>query len=146
MTALLTNLQLANQVISLLGATYTFVAPMSLFSSSSSPSTTSSSSASSSFPSSTLDETEMMYQLKWMQMFFDQSTPSDNNPYLRELYNLFVTIRSDYACYTQRKQYNDSLWILSSYREKNIKDLVKKIRTDIRMFHEGMSMFSRAIS
>ena len=60
----------------------------------------------------------------------------------KELYNIYVTICSDHIQYQQWKKYNDSLWIFSSMRKKNTKGLARKILADIKLFKEGLEMFS----
>jgi hypothetical protein len=62
--------------------------------------------------------------------------------YKKELYSIYMSIRSDYAQYQQWKQYNNSIWMFSSYRNKNTKALAKKILSDVKLFHEGLKMFS----
>lgn len=93
-----------------------------------------------------LDENEMSCLIRWMQLFFDNDTPEhdkdDDRPYRQELYNLFVTIRSDYAGYCEHVKYNQSLWLLPSYRRRNLSALVQKIKSDIRMFHQALQLFA----
>jgi len=62
--------------------------------------------------------------------------------YKKELYSIYMSIRSDYSQYQQWKQYNNSIWMFSSYRNKNTKALAKKILSDVTLFHEGLKMFS----
>ena len=62
--------------------------------------------------------------------------------YKKELYGIYMTIGSDYKQYQHWKQYNSNIWVFSSYRNKNTKELAKKILADIRLFHEGLKMFS----
>lgn len=59
----------------------------------------------------------------------------------QELYNLYVTIRSDFAGYQAHQQYNRSLWIMSSYRQRDLSALVKKIQNDVRLLQEALQMF-----
>ena len=83
-----------------------------------------------------LDFFQMEKLLTWMKLFFEDET-NDNkdnkdndiqkNAYKRELYNIYVGIVSDYKQYQNWKKYNNSIWLLSSYRSKNTKDLSKKI-------------------
>ena len=62
--------------------------------------------------------------------------------YKKELYSIYMTIGSDYKQYQHWKQYNSTIWMFSSYRNKNTKALAKKILADVRLFHEGLKMFS----
>jgi hypothetical protein len=104
-----------------------------------------------------LDYFQMEKFLKWMKLFFDdykEELDSENEndekeensetkkAYKRELYNIYIGIISDYKQYKTWKKYNNSLWILSSYRSKNTIDLSKKIMADIQLFNEGIKMFS----
>jgi hypothetical protein len=99
-----------------------------------------------------LDLLQMDRLLKWMKLVFDESTPSAEEPlsprsqtqreYRKELFNIFVTISTDYKEYQKRKTYNQSIWILSYYRSKDTKILSKKIISDIKLFKEGLQMYS----
>ena len=102
-----------------------------------------------------LDQLQMDRMLKWMGLIFEDSfemieTPSTPQPpmdethkaYKKELYSIYMTIGSDYKQYQHWKQYNANVWIFSSYRNKNTKALAKKILADVRLFHEGLKMFS----
>lgn len=102
-----------------------------------------------------LDFFQMEKLLTWMKLFFEEEDEKteenkeeskENNitkkAYKRELYNIYVGIRSDYKQYQGWKKYNNSIWILPSYRSKNTKDLGKKIISDIELFNEGLKMFS----
>lgn len=112
-----------------------------------------------------LDFFQMDKLLTWMKFFFeDTSYIKDKNfsdinesktnesdikesndtikAYKKELYNIYVGIRSDYVQYKNWKKYNNSLWVMSYYRSKNTKDLSKKIISDIQLFNEGIKMFS----
>jgi hypothetical protein len=95
-----------------------------------------------------LDLLQMDRLLKWMKMVFDTSTIQDSveeetrKAYKKELYNIYVTIVSDYKQYEDWKRYNSSLWLLSTYRNKNTKALAKKILADVKLFNEGLKMFS----
>jgi subtilase family serine protease len=89
--------------------------------------------------------------LKWMRLVFDESTPSSEplsprsetqREYKKELFNIYVTIHTDYKEYQKMKKYNQSIWILSSYRSKDTKTLSKKILSDITLFKEGLQMYS----
>lgn len=142
MATTLFQLQLANQLVALLASSYSF--STTYFSSSTSSSSPSSSSSKPELDD-LLDETEMSYLLKWMGMLLETKsggTEESPNPFRQELYNLFVTIRSDYAEYIRSRRYNQSLWLLSSFRQRNLAPLAKKIRVDVRMFHEGLTMLA----
>ena len=91
-----------------------------------------------------LDLLQMERLVKWMRLIFDDSTPSSetHTAYKKELSNIYVTICSDHIQYQQWKKYNDSLWIFSSMRKKNTKGLASKILSDIKLFKEGLEMFS----
>jgi hypothetical protein len=102
-----------------------------------------------------LDQLQMDRMLKWMGLIFEDSfemieTPSTPHPpmdethkaYKKELYSIYMTIGSDYKQYQHWKQYNSNIWMFSSYRNKNTKALAKKILADVRLFHEGLKMFS----
>jgi len=98
-----------------------------------------------------LDLLQMDRLLKWMRLVFDESTPSSEplsprsetqREYKKELYNIYVTIGTDYKEYQRWKKYNQSIWILSSYRSKDTKSLSKKIISDIKLFKEGLQMYS----
>jgi hypothetical protein len=106
-----------------------------------------------------LDQLQMDRMLKWMSLIFEDSfemmetppcEPSVSRPpmddthkaYKKELYSIYMTIGSDYSQYQRWKQYNANVWVFSSYRNKNTKALAKKILADVRLFHEGLKMFS----
>ncbi len=104
-----------------------------------------------------LDQLQMDRMLKWMGLIFEDSfelienrEPSTPQPpmdethkaYKKELYSIYMTIGSDYKQYQHWKQYNSNIWMFSSYRNKNTKALAKKILADVRLFHEGLKMFS----
>jgi len=96
-----------------------------------------------------LTSLQMDRLLKWMGLIFDDSVIADKKEptelqkaYKRELYGLYTTIVSDYKQYQQMKKYNNSLWILSYYRSKDTKSLAKRIIGDIKLFHEGLKMFT----
>ena len=106
-------------------------------------------------PAETNDERElellqMDRMLTWMNLVFDDSftpvTPGDkeetHRSYKKELYSIYRTICSDYAQYKKWKQYNNGIWLLSSYRSKDTKALANKILADVKLFHEGLKMFS----
>lgn len=98
-----------------------------------------------------LELLQMDRLLKWMRLIFDESTPSSEpltprsetqREYKKELYNIYITICTDYKEYIKYKKYNQSIWILSSYRSKDTKSLSKKIISDIKLFKEGLQMYS----
>ena len=89
-----------------------------------------------------LDGLQMDRLIKWMNMLFDTDGSETQRAYKQELYNVYVTIVSDYKQYAQWKVYNNSLWIMTSYRKKNTKALAKKILGDCTLFKEGLQMFS----
>jgi len=94
-----------------------------------------------------LDMLHMDRLLPWMRIMFDepQETPDTmeaRQAYKKELYSVYMTIRSDYTQYQQWKQHNSRIWVFSSYRKKDTPALAKKILGDIRLFQEGLKMFS----
>jgi hypothetical protein len=97
-----------------------------------------------------LELLQMDRMLMWMSLVFDDTftplTPGDkeetHRSYKKELYSIYRTICSDYAQYKKWKQYNNGIWLLSSYRSKDTKALAKKILADVKLFHEGLKMFS----
>ena len=104
-----------------------------------------------------LDQLQMDRMLKWMGLIFEDSfemietrelstpqPPMDetHKAYKKELYSIYMTIGSDYKQYQHWKQYNSNIWMFSSYRNKNTKAIAKKILADVRLFHEGLKMFS----
>jgi len=99
-----------------------------------------------------LDFFQMEKLLTWMKFLFEEENKDEDKEnkehkeqhkaYKRELYNIYVGIKSDYIQYQRWKKYNNSLWAFSSYRSKNTKDLSKKIVSDIQLFNEGLKMFS----
>lgn len=95
-----------------------------------------------------VDLLQMDRLLKWMRLIFDTTpssetnTPTTQTQYKQELYSIYMTICSDYKEYQRWKTYNQSLWILSGYRKKNTKHLARKILADVRLFHEGLQLFS----
>lgn len=84
--------------------------------------------------------------LKWMCLIFDATTDASvttqTQQYKQELFSIYRTICSDYKEYQRWKAYNQSLWILSGYRKKNTKQIARKILADVRLFHEGLELFS----
>jgi hypothetical protein len=106
--------------------------------------------------SNELDRMQINRLLKWLQLFFEQYPPStkddekDENSknnikhqYTKELYQLYKTILSDYNQYVQCKIFNESLWILRTYRSKSTNDIAKKIISDVTLFNEGLTLFSK---
>ena len=109
-----------------------------------------------------LDLLQMDRMLKWMSLVFEDSfvpieqsgatneTPNNteivlddtHKAYKKELYSIYVTICSDFKQYQHWKKYNSNIWVFSSYRNKNTKGLARKILGDIKLFHEGLKMFS----
>jgi len=90
-----------------------------------------------------LDLLQMDRMLKWMSLPFQQDSDTPIKHYKQELYNIYVTIRSDFHQYQEWKRYNASLWAFSSYRNKNTKGLARKILADVKLFKEGLEMFSQ---
>ena len=89
-----------------------------------------------------LDLLQMDRLLKWMKLIFDGETTETHRAYKQELYSIYVTICSDNKQYQQWKKYNENLWSFSLYSKKNTKALAKKILGDIKLFKEGLEMFS----
>jgi len=104
-----------------------------------------------------LDLLQMDRMLKWMSLVFEDSfvpieKPGEEPPtpivddthkaYKKELYSIYVTICSDFKQYQNWKKYNSTIWMFSSYRNKNTKGLARKILGDVKLFHEGLKMFS----
>ena len=103
-----------------------------------------------------LDRLQMSRLLKWMDMFFKDSSETDRNDekneneitikqaYRKELFSIYKTISSDYKQYENWKRYNQSLWVFRSYRAKHTNSLAQKILSDLALFHEGMNLFSKS--
>ena len=89
-----------------------------------------------------LDLLQMDRFVKWMKLIFDAETKETHREYKQELYSIYVSICSDHKQYQQWKKYNESLWSFSLYSKKNTKALAKKILGDIKLFKEGLEMFS----
>ena len=99
-----------------------------------------------------LELLQMERMLKWMSLIFedtfvsvDKDTPGyteAHKGYKKELYSIYRTISSDYIQYQQWKDYNNRIWLLSSYRNKDTKSLAKKILADVKLFQECLKMFS----
>jgi hypothetical protein len=93
-----------------------------------------------------VDLLQMDRMLTWMRMVFDmpqdEEQPLTVSKYKQELYSIYMSICADYNEYKRWSAYNRSLWLLSGYRKKNTKQLARKILSDIRLFKEGLQMFS----
>ena len=91
-----------------------------------------------------LDRLQMDRLLKWMSMIFNtpEETPESHREYKQELYNIYCTISSDFKQYVHWKRYNSELWLMTSYRKKSTKSLATKILCDIKLFNEGLKMYS----
>ena len=91
-----------------------------------------------------LERLQMDRLLKWMNMIFEvpEETPESHREYKQELFNIYKTLYSDYKQYQQCKRYNNDLWVMSSYRKKNTKSLAAKILSDIKLFNEGLKMYT----
>jgi hypothetical protein len=94
-----------------------------------------------------LDSMQMTTMIRWMSLFFENYESDDKTEtkkqYRKELYNVYVTISSDYRQYQAWKKYNQGVWILPYYRAKNTNDLAKKIVMDVHLFNEGVTLFSK---
>jgi len=89
-----------------------------------------------------LDLLQMDRLIKWMSLVFDSQIEASETQkaYKRELYSLYISIVSDYKEYVKWKKYNSNVWI--SYYRKDTKSIAKKIIGDIKLFNEGLKMFS----
>jgi len=88
-----------------------------------------------------LDMMQMDRMIKWISLIFNETEVEEcetRKAYKKELYNIYVTIVSDYKQYEQWKKYNYESWLF----HKNTKALAKKILSDIKLFNEGLKMFS----
>jgi hypothetical protein len=88
-----------------------------------------------------LDMMQMDRMIKWISLIFNETEVEEcetRKAYKKELYNIYVTIVSDYKQYEQWKKYNHESWLF----HKNTKALAKKILSDIKLFNEGLKMFS----
>jgi hypothetical protein len=97
--------------------------------------------------SNELSRMQLPRVLKWMEMFFTEPHEEESEckaAYRSELYSIYKSIDSDYRQYEKWRSYNKSLWVLRRYRDYPTEELAKKIVSDIVLFHEGMSMFSRS--
>jgi len=94
-----------------------------------------------------LDSIQLDRLLLLMKLVFEDSFTEKNTDkhklYKQELYNIYKTIRSDYVQYEQWKKYNSNLWLFSSFRTKNTRDLAKKILADVRLFKEALDIFNK---
>lgn len=93
-----------------------------------------------------LDLLQMDRLLTWMRLVFEssekESNPSQTSAYKQELFSIYRTICSDHKEYERWKKHNGSLWVMTAYRKKNLKPLARKILADIKLFHEGLELFS----
>lgn len=97
-----------------------------------------------------LELLQMDRLLKWMKLVFDDSfTPAPSSEseeaqrvYKQELFSIYRTLCSDYQQYRHWKQYNQSIWFLSSYRSRDTKALARKILSDVRLFKEGLQLWA----
>jgi hypothetical protein len=94
-----------------------------------------------------LELLQMDRLLKWMALVFDGVTPVPSESkeaqraYKQELFSIYRTLCSDYQQYRRWKQYNQSIWFLSSYRTQDTKALARKILSDVRLFKEGLQLW-----
>jgi len=94
-----------------------------------------------------LELLQMDRLLKWMALVFDGVTPGSPDSeetiraYKQELFSIYRTLCSDYQQYRRWKQYNQSIWFLSSYRRQDTKALARKILSDVRLFKEGLQLW-----
>lgn len=98
-----------------------------------------------------LDLLQMDRLLKWMALVFDGVSPGVDaieadaeetiRAYKQELFSIYRTLCSDYQQYRRWKQYNQSIWFLSSYRRQDTKALARKILSDVRLFKEGLQLW-----
>ena len=95
-----------------------------------------------------LELLQMDRLLKWMSLIFNEgiettpSAPGKETQYKQELFSIYRTIVSDYKEYQRWKAYNKNLWMFSSYRSRDTKYLAKKILADVRLFQQGLKMFT----
>ena len=102
-----------------------------------------------------LELLQMERLLKWMGLIFeDTAVPTVEKPefpsmddirrkaYKKDLYNIYVTIASDFSQYQAYQKYNASLWVLPVYRNKNTRDLARKILSDVKLYQEGLRMLA----
>lgn len=88
-----------------------------------------------------LDMLQMDRMIKWISLIFNETESEEcetRKAYKKELYNIYVTIVSDYKQYEQWKKYNHESWLF----HKNTKALAKKILSDIKLFTPGDNMDS----
>lgn len=98
-----------------------------------------------------LDRLQINRLIKWLNLFFDQYNETENaenntetkRQYIKELYQIYKTIQTDYNQYEQWKTFNNGLWLFRNYRTKPTNDLAKKIISDITLFNEGLNLFSK---
>ncbi len=95
-----------------------------------------------------LDLLQMDRLLKWMELVFDDSfTPvpgqaETRRAYKQELFSIYRTLCSDYQQYRRWRQYNQSIWLFSSYRRYDTKGLARKLVSDVRLFKEGLQLYA----
>ena len=97
--------------------------------------------------SNELSRMQLPRVLKWMELFFTEPHQEESEckaAYRSELYSIYKSIDSDYRQFEKWRTYNKSLWVLRRYRSYPTEPLAQKIVSDIVLFHEGMSMFSRS--
>jgi len=116
-----------------------------------------------------LDLLQMDRLLKWMSIIFEieEEEKNDTEPetnketnketdnetiktikentikkYKQELFSIYKSIYCDYKDYQRWKKHNRDLWMFSSYRQYDTKSLAKRILSDVKLFNEGLKMFS----
>ncbi len=102
-----------------------------------------------------LEYFQMDKLLSWMELFFQKDITikeeelqdekikeqyEKHRAYKQELYNIYMTIKSDYKQYKKWSEYNKKLWI--PLMNKSTHDLSRKIISDIDLFNEGLKMFT----
>jgi hypothetical protein len=101
-----------------------------------------------------LELLQMNKLLKWMKLVFDDTfTPpipscsgvdelsETRRAYKQELFSIYRTLCSDYQQYSNWKEYNQSIWLFTSYRRRDTKELARKLLSDIRLFKEGLQLY-----
>ena len=89
-----------------------------------------------------LELLQMDRLLPWMAMVFDGSESSEETrrAHKQELFSLYRSLCSEYQQWKHWKAYNQSLWLLSSYRRRDTKGLARKLLSDVRLFKEGLQL------
>ena len=104
-----------------------------------------------------LEQLQMERLLKWMGLIFEDSTVVPVTPilytgtttlpvndtrkaYKKDLYNIYVTIASDFRQYQTYKKYYANIWLFSMFRNKNTRDLVRKILSDVKLYYKCLRM------